>query len=213
MAKKDEEKRSGGFGYTDDSGNRVSAFRDMFDGGGAGRSGASFEGSPLSTFGNALGMRPSGSDRPNPRQSAGFGDFFDGGGYGRSGQRFSGSNYSILANALGIKPMGYEQRLAAAQAQAQAAPAVGYAAVDPTPQYDPMYTDMNYRKAAGLLPMFEYGPSYTSDNYEEASGVNLQVPMQSGFDAYVAGLGPAAEGMSQRALEYAYELHLQGYGQ
>ena len=140
MAKKDEEKRSGGFGYTDDSGSRVSAFRDMFDGGGAGRSGASFEGSPLSTFGNALGIRPAGSDRPNPRQSAGFGDFFDGGGYGRSGQRFSGSGYSILANALGIKPMGYEQRMAAAQPQMRPAPSVVQTGFVPQPVVTPEVT-------------------------------------------------------------------------
>lgn len=96
MAKKDEDKRSGGF----------ESLRDMFDGGGAGAAGASFEGSPLSTFGNTMGIRPAGSDRPNPRQSAGFTDFFDGGGYGRSGASFAGSPYSILANALGVTPYG-----------------------------------------------------------------------------------------------------------
>lgn len=119
MAKKDDEEKSGGIGgYT--------SVRDMFDGGGAGRSGASFEGSPLSTFGNTLGIRPSGSDRPNPRQSAGLSDFFDGGGYGRSGQRFSGSPYSILANALGVRPAGFQERMGAVRPQMrpmQAAPA------------------------------------------------------------------------------------------
>lgn len=119
MARKDEEERSGGFGYTDDSGSRVSVFRDMINGGGAGRSGPSFEGSPLSTFANAFGIRPSGSDVPNPRQSAGLSDFVDGGGYGRSGQSFSGSAYSVLANALGIKPFGYQDRMDAARSQAR----------------------------------------------------------------------------------------------
>lgn len=99
MSKKDEDKQSGGFGG-------FTSVRDMFDGGGRGRAGASFEGSPLSTFGNAAGIRPSGSDRPNPRRAIGFGDFTDGGGYGRSGSSFRGSPYSTMANAFGIRPMG-----------------------------------------------------------------------------------------------------------
>lgn len=46
------------FSYTDASGNRVSALRDMFDGGGAGRSGQQFEGGLLASLANALGIRP-----------------------------------------------------------------------------------------------------------------------------------------------------------
>lgn len=44
------------FGYTDAEGNRVSALRDMFDGGGRGRSGSRFEGGGIiSSIGNAMG--------------------------------------------------------------------------------------------------------------------------------------------------------------
>lgn len=49
-----------GYGYTDASGNRVSALRDMFDGGGAGQSGPTFQGGPLSGLLNAIGVRPMG---------------------------------------------------------------------------------------------------------------------------------------------------------
>mgnify|MGYP006908309471 CR=1 FL=1 len=48
------------WGYTDASGNKVSALRDMFDGGGAGRYGDTFEGAPISGLLNNLGVRPHG---------------------------------------------------------------------------------------------------------------------------------------------------------
>jgi hypothetical protein len=59
------------WGYTDAEGNKVSAFRDMFDGGGAGRYGDTFEGGPVSGLLNNLGVRPHGyrdrlSDRNRP---------------------------------------------------------------------------------------------------------------------------------------------------
>lgn len=53
MAEREERQR---FGYNDAEGNRVSALRDMFDGGGAGRSGPRFEGGGIiSSLGNAMG--------------------------------------------------------------------------------------------------------------------------------------------------------------
>ena len=52
------------FGYTDASGNRVGALRDMFDGGGAGRSGQQFEGGLLAMLANALGIKPIGYQQP-----------------------------------------------------------------------------------------------------------------------------------------------------
>ena len=48
------------FGYTDAEGNRVSALRDMFDGGGRGRFGDTFEGGLLSNVANRVGIRPAG---------------------------------------------------------------------------------------------------------------------------------------------------------
>lgn len=49
------------WGYTDASGQKVTALRDMFDGGGAGRSGDTFQGGgSISALANALGIRPMG---------------------------------------------------------------------------------------------------------------------------------------------------------
>lgn len=53
MAEREERQR---FGYNDAEGNRVSALRDMFDGGGRGRSGSTFQGGGvISSLGNAMG--------------------------------------------------------------------------------------------------------------------------------------------------------------
>ena len=51
---------TGKWGYTDASGERVSALRDMLDGGGRGRAGQRFEGGLLADLANALGFRPMG---------------------------------------------------------------------------------------------------------------------------------------------------------
>ena len=93
--------------------------KDMFDGGGAGKSGAKFEGGGiLSALGNAA-ARPSGSrDRGEADMRTGFGgfarDMFNGGGFGASGETFQGGPYGGmfggLLNAIGVRPMGYEQR-------------------------------------------------------------------------------------------------------
>lgn len=48
------------YGYTAEDGTQVSAFRDMINGGGAGTSGDTFQGSPISGLLNALGVRPAG---------------------------------------------------------------------------------------------------------------------------------------------------------
>lgn len=93
--------------------------KDMFDGGGAGKSGAKFEGGGvLSALGNAV-ARPSGSrDRGEADMRTGFGgfarDMFNGGGFGASGETFQGGPYGGifggLLNSIGVRPMGYEQR-------------------------------------------------------------------------------------------------------
>jgi len=54
MAEQTQARQS--YGYTDAEGNRVSALRDMFNGGGAGQAGSQFQGGGiLSSIGNALG--------------------------------------------------------------------------------------------------------------------------------------------------------------
>lgn len=110
-----------GYGYTDPKTNqRVSALRDMFDGGGMGRSGNQFQGGgAISALGNALKIRPLGSTAP--REQIGFRgrmgsreyfrDMFDGGGAGASSSAgFADGPYSGIANnlmALGLlRPLG-----------------------------------------------------------------------------------------------------------
>lgn len=89
--------------------------RDMFDGGGAGKSGPRFEGGGiLSDMANRV-ARPVGyADR---ERSAGreptsyFRDAFNGGGMGAAGGTFQGAGgYSGILNALGVRPAGYEAR-------------------------------------------------------------------------------------------------------
>jgi len=64
-----------GWGYTDPSGARVSALMDMINGGGRGRSGLRFEGGPLSSIANTIGIKPMGyaeylaAQRPRARPS------------------------------------------------------------------------------------------------------------------------------------------------
>ena len=53
----------GDWGYTDSEGRKVSALQDMFDGGGKGRFGSTFEGGLLSQPLNNLGVRPYGYRR------------------------------------------------------------------------------------------------------------------------------------------------------
>ena len=104
------------YGYDDpNTGERVSALRDMFNGGGPGASGDAFRGSPIAGLLNALKIRPMGSTAP--REDVGFRgrfgsreyfrDMFDGGGAGRSGPTFQDGPYSNLLNILGIRPLGY----------------------------------------------------------------------------------------------------------
>ena len=110
MAEKDKEKS-----YT--------SFSDMFDGGGPGASGPTFEGGGIiSAIGNSLGGpkifgnafvsgddAPGGGTRiPHSQPVPFMTDAFDGGGFGYSGDYFSDGPYSMIANILGIKPMGSE---------------------------------------------------------------------------------------------------------
>ena len=100
---------------------KYTSIKDMFDGGGAGQSGAKFEGGGiLSAAANAV-ARPAGSrERGEPDMRTGIGGFardaFNGGGWGRSGDTFKGGPYGGaiggLLNVAGVRPMGYADRLA-----------------------------------------------------------------------------------------------------
>jgi hypothetical protein len=87
---------SGGGG----GGGKYTGLKDMFDGGGAGRSGAKFEGGPFSNALNSLGVKPLGGGYTS------FRDRFDGGGPGASGSDFKGGLASGLLNFLGVNPLG-----------------------------------------------------------------------------------------------------------
>jgi hypothetical protein len=77
------------------------SFRDMFDGGGPGRSGETFGGA-LGGISNSLGFSPIGSEGGY----SSFQDMFDGGGRGQSGPQFEGGSLSGMANSAGITPYG-----------------------------------------------------------------------------------------------------------
>lgn len=122
------------YGYTDKEGNKVSALRDMFDGGGAGTSGSTFKGGGIiSAIANAANVAPHGyhdnnsnnnsggsgsAQRSAPQRSApqqstrvktsgtGILDFFDGGGLGYSGPSFRGLPISTIFNTMGVRPAG-----------------------------------------------------------------------------------------------------------
>jgi len=119
--------------------------RDMFDGGGAGQSGARFEGGGiLSAAANAV-ARPSGSrERGEPDMRTGIGgfarDMVDGGGFNRSGPAFQGGPFGglfgALLNAGGVRPMGYQERLGSVRPQTPTLPA--YMQPPPAPMPAPM---------------------------------------------------------------------------
>lgn len=103
---------------------KYTSIKDMFDGGGAGQSGAKFEGGGiLSAAANAV-ARPAGSrERGDADMRTGIGGFardaFNGGGWGRSGDTFKGGPYGGaiggLLNVAGVRPMGYADRLAGSE--------------------------------------------------------------------------------------------------
>lgn len=109
------------WGYYKPSGEYVSAFTDMFDGGGKNTTGTYFEGGPLSTLGNVLKIRPAGMSRERqtiikdgqvmqgdyivPRENIGFRnleDMTNRGGPQASGGAYQGAPYGMsnIFNAL-----------------------------------------------------------------------------------------------------------------
>ena len=103
---------------------KYTSLKDLVDGGGAGQSGAKFEGGGiLSAAANAV-ARPAGSrERGDADMRTGIGGFardaFNGGGWGRSGDTFQGGPYGGaiggLLNVAGVRPMGYADRLAGSE--------------------------------------------------------------------------------------------------
>ena len=144
---------------------------DMFDGGGAGRSGSTFSGGgPISSISNMVAtpsgsrgsegqMRPQGrpdmqrmaagqSQKPNFLQ-----DMFNGGGMGASGDTFQGAGgYSGLLNMLGIKPAGAQDR-STMQSYADAL----QAASQPTMQPQAPFTPQMQPQPAMQPPTASYG--------------------------------------------------------
>lgn len=128
---------------------------DMFDGGGAGRSGSTFSGGgPISSISNMVAsprgsrgsegqMRPQG--RPDMQQMAArqsqkpnfLQDMFNGGGMGASGDTFQGAGgYSGLLNLFGVKPLGSQDR-GTMQSYMQALQAASQPPMQPQAPYAP----------------------------------------------------------------------------
>lgn len=92
-----EQEESGGgllgYGYGEGD-SRVSALRDMLDGGGRGQAGETFQGGPLSGLLNFVGVRP-----------YGYRDTMDAGGYGMSAPMGGGAGYTAapmpMPNVMG----------------------------------------------------------------------------------------------------------------
>ena len=154
---------------------------DMFDGGGAGRSGSTFSGGgPISSISNMVAtprgsrgsegqMRPQGrpdmqrmaagqSQKPNFLQ-----DMFNGGGMGASGDKFQGAGgYSGLLNLFGVKPAGAQDR-GTMQSYMEALQAASQPAMQPQAPYSPqtqpqpssgLATEPNYADRFALPPQY-----------------------------------------------------------
>lgn len=201
MAHKDKEKS-----YT--------SFSDMFDGGGPGQSGPTFEGGGIiSEIGNSLGGpkifgntfvsgddAPGGGTRiPHSQPVPFMTDAFDGGGFGYSGDYFSGGPYSMIANILGISPMGSEnlaqdRQIFAPQGdpgmRPQARPDMSMVSGDPRVNI-PVARNLG---ASPQSPVFVETLPPTFSEFSESPGVkflNARTQMQM-YDALYGGSQPAA---------------------
>lgn len=125
-------------------GGKYTGLKDMFDGGGAGRSGSKFEGGMFSNVLNSIGVKPLGGGYDS------FRDRFDGGGPGQSGDRFEGGLLSGALNTLGVKPLGYNDTPAAGTPALQSTP---YSAPAPAPAPEPAsMVSHAARNEAGAVP-------------------------------------------------------------
>lgn len=211
------------------------SFMDMLDGGGAGRSGPSFEGGGvLSAAANAL-ARPAGSrERGDPDMRTGLGgfarDMVDGGGFGRSGPTFRGGPLSGLLNAARVRPLGYKDRLGSVRPQMrqQVRPQMSSpAAAAYTPPAAPAYT---MHSAMGTpfqpqpvitppvvmtpLPPAPVGPLPVDVSPEPLPDFGLPItpPDALTFDAFIAGFGPGdLDGVSTEVIQEAYDIYLSDF--
>lgn len=140
-------------------GGKFTGLKDMFDGGGAGRSGSKFEGGMFSNVLNSIGVKPLGGGYDS------FRDRFDGGGPGRSGDRFEGGLLSGALNTLGVKPLGYNDTPAAGTPALQSTP---YSAPAPAPETKPAFVPSVVREtpAAGT-------PFYSPANLTQFNTPNM----------------------------------------
>ena len=139
------------------------SIKDMFDGGGAGKSGAKFEGGGvLSAIGNAV-ARPYGSrERGEPDMRTGVlgfaRDAVNGGGWGASGETFQGGPFGGMIgaglNAIGVRPMGYAERGQQLMNDAMARVAAQAAQSRPTAtSYAPMTSPRPPMRGAPVAPV------------------------------------------------------------
>jgi hypothetical protein len=134
MAEQSEQRQR--YGYTDESGNRVSAMRDMFNGGGPGQSGTTFQGGGLlSDIGNALGG-PGGFSGGNDNG----GGFISPGGLlgGAIGGAFFGPFGGLLGGLLGRQMGRNRQAVPTPDGGAASLMATAMAPAPPMPTMRPL---------------------------------------------------------------------------
>lgn len=175
------------FGYTDAEGNRVSALRDMFDGGGRGRSGSRFEGGGIiSSIGNAMGGPAAFGGGDNSRDSRGavIGRTVGGMMFGPLGMIGGG----ILGNMIGRgRGSAMAPQAAPAPAQRPSMPA----AVAMAPPASPMPTQRP--AGAGPMGMFPVDLPPATQRFIEQYGL----PMSDPSRGYTPPALPGAVPMSQ----------------
>lgn len=137
-------------------------------------------------------------------------DLIDGGGMGAKGNTFEGGPLSGLLNAMGVRPHGYADRMEAMQAGPQARPQQRPPMQMQMPAPPPMQPVAPPRPVS-LPPM--QGPAGMTPPRSTPQPVqpNNAAPVQDGFNQFVQGLGPAAEGVSNENLREAYRLFIMEY--
>lgn len=201
MSKAPPSRPAGLAGGSGGGGKGFTGLKDMFDGGGAGQSGAKFEGGPFSGALNALGVKPLGGGYDSMR------DRFDGGGPGASGPKFEGGMTSGLMNFLGVKPLGSQgaEPAQSSQPAPQASPYSAPAAASPKPMYTrtipaagtPFGTPFTTvgmlgadrqrtQDASQSVPFTDYTPTVPKPPYAYASGgAASAVPIVAAGGEYV----------------------------
>lgn len=156
-----------GYGYGEGE-DRVSALRDMLDGGGRGQAGPTFEGGPLSGLLNAIGVRP-----------LGYEAMMEAGGYGGGG-----ASMSSMAPMQSMMPMMRPN--VAGSNYARRDDGIG---ATPGNAYIPYYDPTQY--GSGMTPANNYKPF--SQTLSDGAAQMTEPSYYSGRPSYVGNIEPTPE--------------------